>query len=111
MLVVSPLDPAAFEAKAIDVADTLRALANARRLQVLCVLMESGEANVGTLVERIGIGQSALSQHLAKMRDEGLVTFRRESRTLWYRIADPNVAELMGTLYRLYCTPAERVKP
>ncbi len=111
MLAVSPLDPAAFEAKAIDVADTLRALANARRLQVLCVLMESGEANVGTLVERIGIGQSALSQHLAKMRDEGLVTFRRESRTLWYRIADHNVAELMGTLYRLYCTPAERVKP
>ena len=111
MLAVSPLDPAAFEAKAIDVADTLRALANARRLQVLCVLMESGEANVGTLVERIGIGQSALSQHLAKMRDEGLVTFRRESRTLWYRIADPNVTELMGTLDRLYCKPAERAKP
>lgn len=97
------LDPAAFEANAIEVAQALRALANERRLQILCVLMEAGEANVGMLVARIGISQSALSQHLAKMREEGILAFRRESQTLWYRIADARIRELMGELYRLYC--------
>jgi ArsR family transcriptional regulator len=100
---LSKLDPAAFEAKALEVADLLRALANQRRLQILCALMEAGEASVGALVARVGISQSALSQHLARMRDEGLVAFRRESQTLRYRIADPRVAELMGELDRLYC--------
>lgn len=100
------LDPAAFETNAIEVADVLRALANERRLQILCVLMETGEATVGTLVARIGISQSALSQHLAKMRDEGILAFRRESQTLWYRIADPRIGELMAELYRLYCRKA-----
>jgi ArsR family transcriptional regulator len=96
-------DPAAFEANAVIVADLLRAIANARRLQVLCVLMESGETTVGTLVARVGISQSALSQHLARMREEGLIAFRRESQNLHYRIADPRVRELMAELYRLYC--------
>lgn len=100
------LDPAAFEENALEVADTLRALANERRLQILCVLMEQEETNVGTLVSRIGISQSAISQHLAKMRDEGIVAFRRESQTLWYRIADTRVRELMAELYRLYCHKA-----
>lgn len=100
------LDPASFEANAMDVADVLRALANERRLQILCVLMEKDETNVGTLVSRIGISQSALSQHLAKMRDEGILAFRRESQTLWYRIADPRIRELMAELYRLYCRKA-----
>jgi ArsR family transcriptional regulator, virulence genes transcriptional regulator len=97
------MDAAAFETNAIAVADVLRAIANERRLQILCVLMEGQEASVGTLVSRIGISQSALSQHLAKMRDEGLLAFRRESQTLWYRIADDRVRELMVELYRLYC--------
>lgn len=100
------LDPAAFEANAVEVADILRALANERRLQILCVLMEREETNVGTLVSRIGISQSALSQHLAKMRDEGILAFRRESQTLWYRIVDPRIRELMAELYRLYCHKA-----
>ncbi|MBX9992764.1 ArsR/SmtB family transcription factor [Phreatobacter oligotrophus] len=100
------VDPAAFEANALEVADVLRALANERRLQILCVLMEREETNVGTLVSRIGISQSALSQHLAKMRDEGILAFRRESQTLWYRIVDPRIRELMAELYRLYCHKA-----
>lgn len=100
------LDPAAFEANAVEVANVLRALANERRLQILCVLMEASEATVGTLVAKIGISQSALSQHLAKMRDEGILAFRRESQTLWYRIADPRIGELMAELYRLYCRRA-----
>ena len=50
-----------------------------------------------------GLSQAALSQHLAKMRDEGLVAFRRESQTLWYRIADPRTETLLAALYQLYC--------
>lgn len=97
------MDAAAFEARAVEVADVLRTLSNERRLQILCVLMENGEANVTTLAMRIGISQSALSQHLAKMREERILAFRRESQTVFYRICDPRIGELMGELYRLYC--------
>jgi ArsR family transcriptional regulator len=97
------LDPRAMQAKAGQVADLLRALANDRRLLILCTLVEVGEATVGTLAEEVGLSQSALSQHLARMREEGIVTFRRDAQTLWYRIADPRVESLLATLHRLYC--------
>lgn len=100
---LSQLGISDFEANALEVANILRALANERRLMILCKLVESGEATVSSLVDAVGISQSALSQHLAKMRDEGIVTFRRESQTLWYRIADPRIEQLMAELYRLYC--------
>ena len=98
-----PMDLATFEQKAGDVADMLRALANGRRLMVLCKLVEHGERTVTDLAADAGLSQSALSQHLAKMRDEGLVAFRRESQTLWYRVADPRAETLLATLYQLYC--------
>lgn len=98
-----PMDLSTFELKAGEVADVLKALANGRRLMVLCKLVEHGERTVGDLAYDVGLSQSALSQHLAKMRDEGLVTFRRESQTLWYRIADPRAETLLATLYQLYC--------
>lgn len=72
-------DLAAFEAQATEVAAILRELGNERRLMILCKLVEWGEANVSALAEAVGLSQSALSQHLARMRDEKLVTFRRES--------------------------------
>jgi ArsR family transcriptional regulator, virulence genes transcriptional regulator len=97
------LDPEVMEANAGDVAGLLRALANERRLMILCKLVEWGEANVNTLADVVGLSQSALSQHLAKMRAEGLVTFRRESQTLWYRIADPRIEQLFATLHKLFC--------
>lgn len=97
------MDLATFEAKADKVAETLKAIGNARRLMVLCKLVEHGEATVAALAQEVGLSQSALSQHLAKMREEQLVTFRRESQTLWYRIADRRVETLLGTLYDLYC--------
>lgn len=97
------MDLATFEAKADKVAETLKAIGNARRLMVLCKLVEHGEATVAALAQEVGLSQSALSQHLAKMREEQLVTFRRESQTLWYRIADPRVETLLDTLYNLYC--------
>jgi DNA-binding transcriptional ArsR family regulator len=100
---LKPMDLATFEAKAGGVADVLKAIGNPRRLMLLCKLVEHGEVTVGDLARDVGLSQSACSQHLAKMRDEGLVTYRRESQTLWYGIADPRVEALLATLYNLYC--------
>lgn len=95
---------ASLEDKAAEVAAVLRALANERRLMILCKLVEMGEANVTTLAEAVDLSQSALSQHLAKMRQEGIVTFRRDRQTIWYRIASPKAEELLVVLHRLYCS-------
>ena len=103
MMLKPPMDLATFEAKAGQVADTLKAIGNARRLMLLCKLVEHGEMTVGDLARDVGLSQSACSQHLARMRDEGLVTYRRERQTLWYAIADPRVETLLATLYQLYC--------
>jgi ArsR family transcriptional regulator len=102
-MVASKLDLESFEQQATGVADVLRALANERRLMILCKLVEWGEAKVTSLAEAVGLSQSALSQHLAKMRAEGIVATRRESRMVWYRIADPRIEQLLATLYGLYC--------
>lgn len=99
----SPMDPISFAEKAGSVADVLKAIANGRRLMVLCKLVEHGEMTVNDLAEAVDLSQSALSQHLAKMRGEGLVAFRRESQALWYRIADPRTEALLASLYQLYC--------
>lgn len=98
-----PMDLATFETKAGQVAETLKAIGNARRLMLLCKLVEHGEMTVGDLARDVGLSQSACSQHLARMRDERLVAFRRASQTLWYRIHDPRVERLLATLYTLYC--------
>lgn len=98
-----PMDLASFTARAQGVAALLKAMGNGRRLMVLCKLVEHGEMNVTDLAHEVDLSQSALSQHLARMRDEGLVAYRREGQTLWYRIADPRTEALLATLYQLYC--------
>jgi len=100
----APADLAAFEANATHVAGVLRALANERRLMVLCKLEEWGEGSVGALAEAAGLSQSATSQHLAKMREEGLIESRRDGQTIWYRIAEPRIELLLGYLHKLYCS-------
>ena len=97
------MDLARFEAKAGAVAELLKAIGNARRLMILCKLVEHGEIRVGDLAREVGLSQSACSQHLARMRDECLVASRRESQTLWYRIADARTETLLASLYQLYC--------
>ncbi|OCK58070.1 metalloregulator ArsR/SmtB family transcription factor [Bradyrhizobium sp. LMTR 3] len=92
-----------FEANAQAVANILRTLGNERRLMILCKLVEAGEMTVGALVEAVGLTQSALSQHLAKMRDDDIVSSRRNGQTLWYRVADPRIAQLIAELHRLFC--------
>ena len=96
------------EARAGAVAGTLGALANDKRLMILCELVESGERTVGALAKTVALSQSALSQHLAKMRDEGIVTYRRDAQTLWYRIADERIERLLGVLHELYCRPRRK---
>ncbi|NYT80001.1 helix-turn-helix transcriptional regulator [Alcaligenaceae bacterium] len=81
----------------------LRAVGNQHRLLVLCLLIEHGELTVGALLEHMDLSQSALSQHLARMRGEGLITYRRDAQTLHYRIANPDVEKLVGTLKSIFC--------
>ena len=88
---------------AADAAALLQAVGNPHRLMVLCLLISEGEMSVGALNEEVALSPSALSQHLARMRDEGLVTYRREAQTLYYRIENPNLAKLIGTLKDIFC--------
>jgi ArsR family transcriptional regulator len=106
MLDLTLANRAAFEAQAAKAAAMLRALANERRLLVLCQLAE-GELSVGALQQRLAISQSALSQHLAVLREESLVATRRESQTIYYRIQDPAAAKLIATLADIYCPQPE----
>jgi ArsR family transcriptional regulator, virulence genes transcriptional regulator len=100
-----PFDLHDFETRAAEVADVLKALGNPRRLMVLCLLATRGPTPVGELAIAVGLSQSALSQHLARMRDEGLVAFDRKAQVLRYRIADARIARLLDVLYGLYCPP------
>jgi DNA-binding transcriptional ArsR family regulator len=89
-------------AKAEAVAGFLKGLASPQRLMILCCLAD-GEKHVGALIAATGIPQTSMSQHLAKLKDAGIVAVRREHRTLHYRIDHPAALELMQTLYRHFC--------
>ena len=94
--------PADFEAKASEAAGLLRAMSNERRLLILCRL-GAGECSVGAMQKDIGVSQSALSQHLAILRADGLVATRRDAQTVYYRIADPAALRVIDTLASIYC--------
>ena len=99
----SALPLADFQAHAADAAGFLRVLGNEHRLLVLCHLVASGEMSVTALVERVGLSQSALSQHLARLREDGLVTYRRESQTLYYRMCDARAERVLAVLKDIFC--------
>jgi DNA-binding transcriptional ArsR family regulator len=88
----------------------LRAVGNRHRLMILCEL-HSGERCVGALQKAIGLSQSALSQHLARLRHDELVATRRESQTIYYSLANRRVGRLIGLLYELYCAPGCAPQP
>jgi DNA-binding transcriptional ArsR family regulator len=94
---------AELERKAAEAASLLKLLANENRLLILCRLVVAGEMSVGDLADAVDLSQSALSQHLAKMRGDGLVATRREAQTVFYHIADPNAARLLALLKNIYC--------
>ncbi len=80
----------------------MKTLGHADRLMILCNLAEEERA-VGDLAEDLDISQSSLSQHLARMRAEGLVVTRRESQSVYYRLSDGDVREVIKSLYRIFC--------
>ena len=86
-----------------EAAQLLKLLANEKRLVILCFLATCGEMPVGALAEALNLSQSALSQHLAKLRRDGLVQFRRESQTLHYRVADPRAVRVLVVLKEIFC--------
>ncbi len=89
----------------IEVASRLlTGMANAKRLLVLCNLLD-GEKSVGELTTLVALSQAALSQHLSKMHAHELVARRRDGQTIYYRIASREAREVLKVLYRLYCAP------
>ena len=81
----------------------LKAIANRHRLMVLCDLHQ-GERSVSALQEKVGLSQSSLSQHLAKLRSEGFVSTRRDAQTIYYSLSSPEVTRVIATLHDLYCS-------
>lgn len=102
-MIQSKSDMELLQDSAEQAAALLQAVGNPKRLVILCLLIQQGEMSVGALNEMVALSPSALSQHLARMRQEGLVSYRREAQTLYYRIEDPNVAKLIGTLKDIFC--------
>jgi ArsR family transcriptional regulator, virulence genes transcriptional regulator len=86
-----------------EAAQLLKLLGNEKRLLILCFLAVRGEMTVGELVVVVKLSQSALSQHLARLREDGLVTFRRTSQTLHYRVADKRALRVLQVLKEIYC--------
>ena len=90
------------EANAQEASKLLKSLANPNRLMVLCHLSK-GECTVGELEKLIGLSQSALSQHLARLREEDIVECRREAQSMFYSVKDEKTKQLLSSLYELYC--------
>ena len=80
----------------------LKSLSNPHRLMILC-LLDEGEFSVTELLSHLPISQTALSQHLARLRIEKIVTYRRDHRTLYYRIINPDAKKVIATLHKIYC--------
>ena len=96
------INPKAMQRVANDAVRMLKELANENRLMIMCALSES-ELSVGELNERIDLSQSALSQHLARLRGQGLVETRRKGQTIYYSLPDTEAVEIIRLLHDLYC--------
>jgi ArsR family transcriptional regulator, virulence genes transcriptional regulator len=94
---------AQFAAKAAEAASLLKELASEKRLLVLCALMDQKEMSVSELAGRVDLSQSALSQHLARLREQNIVTYRRDGSSLLYSVADGNIGRILKTLKSIYC--------
>ena len=99
----TPIDPQSMAVAAAQASELMKTLGHKDRLMVLCHL-SSGEKSVGHLATLLDIPQSPLSQHLARMRKEKLVTTRREAQTIYYAIASPQAARMVQLMHELYCS-------
>ncbi len=88
--------------KAAQAESFLKALANRHRLMILCEL-HKGESSVSALQRALNLSQSSLSQHLARLREDDLVSTRRESQTIFYALANDDVGRMIALLYELFC--------
>jgi DNA-binding transcriptional ArsR family regulator len=93
--------------RATEAAAFLKALSHEGRLMILCHL-SSGEKSVTALEELLGARQAAVSQQLARLRSDGLVTARRDGKAIYYSIRDPKAAALMELVYDMFCGPNAR---
>jgi DNA-binding transcriptional ArsR family regulator len=98
------------EERAAEAASMLRLLANEKRLLILCHLIAAGEETVTALAGTVGLSQSALSQHLAKMRADGLVATRRDAQTIHYRVADPRIEAMLEAMRDIFCPELENTR-
>lgn len=98
------MEIAELEKNAEEAANLLTAMANTKRLMILCNLLEQ-DLTVGALAERVQLAQSPLSQHLSKLRALGLVKARREGQLVYYSLASDAVRQVITTLYGIYCEP------
>ena len=96
-------------AKARDASEFLKALSHESRLILLCILSD-GERSVGELESILGERQSTVSQQLARLRLEGLVSTRRDGKTIYYSLASENVRIILNALHAAFCAPAVVVK-
>jgi DNA-binding transcriptional ArsR family regulator len=96
------VDAKGLEQQAREAAAFLRTLASEHRLMILCALIE-GERSVGELAARLGIAQPNASQHLFKLKSEGLVATRRDGQTIYYRIASEHVRPIVAQLHAMFC--------
>lgn len=94
------------EPRAEEAAQLLAAMANPKRLLILCNLLDQ-ERSVSELIKIVGLEQSPLSQHLSKLRALGLVKTRRDGQTIFYRLASEPVTHVLSTLYDIYCRPKD----
>ena len=98
----------AFFEQAKKASDLLKAMSHETRLVILCLLSEK-ERSVGEIEDILSMPQAAVSQQLARLRFDRLVTTRRDGRTVFYSLANEQVTELIGTLYQLFCAPVRTV--
>jgi len=106
---VNDFSTAAMEGHAADAANLMKALGNESRLMILCLLAQ-GERSVGELNEAVPLSQSALSQQLARLRAQGLVTTRRASQTIYYALADGPADRIIRLLHDIYCPMPVKVE-
>ena len=90
--------------KVSTVARTLRGLANEQRLQILCLLSENKEMSVGELMQYLDLSQSALSQHLAKLKADNFVSSRKDGLSVFYKVERQDILEILHLLHGLYCS-------
>jgi ArsR family transcriptional regulator len=110
MFDLANFDLAQFEASAAEAAKLLKALSNERRLMILCQLGDR-ELAVGQIQPLVGLSQSALSQHLAVLREQGVVATRRDGQAIFYRVSDSAAVKVVATLAEIFCPSEKTRKP